>query len=588
MSVIAYAGTLYGYSWRITNETGKDLFVYLGTNNPASKAPIGSSKKGTLLKAGESTGGSEKFPNTFSDLVVGVDESFSKPERFRLDEAANINYSIKKKIEGFDTYRQHNSDNYTLVDNNNVDDVERRKKTERMIGIEKGEIDATKEDLKDMLSDLIAKIDNQQPPANVIEKLRFLIKKGADIVNTKTPSTRSFYDQRVNLFEASLNNKDIIEFLIKEADLFDSKWRGDDNINPMVRIMRSSLPTAVKKSILAQYIKSQGVDSDNVQEVFFSFPRLDGERTTSELLMPFIAAGFDINKKNKQGQTLLHLATSQGFIDTIKGLVKNNAGLYIMNNEGNTPLDLAAKGYLPSTILSALLGSADLKKQQELGLDINKKNEEGQTLLHVAGADVDNIKILVTNGADASIKDSKGNTPSALVIKIENIDRASGALSALLNYVDFNKERYVIHGIPGNTILHYLVEKVAGSKSYDAIFKIFREKKEFKELINVANSKGETPLHIASKQGDLLTVDALLDAGAAVDAVNRLGQTPLVNAAQAAVSSSNAKSKKALVDIVKHLLYRGADEKGLKDLLSKDTDIKAIYFEWKQKQPLNK
>jgi ankyrin repeat protein len=259
-----------------------------------------------------------------------------------------------------------------------------------------------------------------------------------------------------------------------------------------------------------------------------------------------------------------------------------------MNNEGNTPLDLAAKGYLPSTILSALLGSADLKKQQELGLDINKKNEEGQTLLHVAGADVDNIKILVTNGADASIKDSKGNTPSALVIKIENIDRASGALSALLNYVDFNKERYVIHGIPGNTILHYLVEKVAGSKSYDAIFKIFREKKEFKELINVANSKGETPLHIASKQGDLLTVDALLDAGAAVDAVNRLGQTPLVNAAQAAVSSSNAKSKKALVDIVKHLLYRGADEKGLKDLLSKDTDIKAIYFEWKQKQPLNK
>jgi hypothetical protein len=95
-------------------------------------------------------------------------------------------------------------------------------------------------------------------------------------------------------------------------------------------------------------------------------------------------------------------------------------------------------------------------------------------------------------------------------------------------------------------------------------------------------------LHIASKQGDLLTVDALLDAGAAVDAVNRLGQTPLVNAAQAAVSSSNAKSKKALVDIVKHLLYRGADEKGLKDLLSKDTDIKAIYFEWKQKQPLNK
>ncbi|WP_341815111.1 ankyrin repeat domain-containing protein [Wolbachia endosymbiont (group A) of Chalcis sispes] len=53
--------------------------------------------------------------------------------------------------------------------------------------------------------------------------------------------------------------------------------------------------------------------------------------------------GANINAKDKNGNTSLHLAAMNGKIDVAKVLLKHNADVNAKNNEGKTALYYAAK-----------------------------------------------------------------------------------------------------------------------------------------------------------------------------------------------------------------------------------------------------
>ena len=57
----------------------------------------------------------------------------------------------------------------------------------------------------------------------------------------------------------------------------------------------------------------------------------------------FIKKKLNINKKNKNGDTPLHLAIQKGDYDIIKLLLDNGANIKIKNKKGITPFDLADK-----------------------------------------------------------------------------------------------------------------------------------------------------------------------------------------------------------------------------------------------------
>ena len=72
--------------------------------------------------------------------------------------------------------------------------------------------------------------------------------------------------------------------------------------------------------------------------------------------------------------------------------------------------------------------------------------------------------------------------------------------------------------------------------------------------VNVCNYKGQTALHCAAKAGFRDIVTLLLEHGAAVDAQDRQGETPL-----ATVLRSTVKDKAGLRDVVRLLVAAGAD-----------------------------
>ncbi|MGB4190938.1 MAG: ankyrin repeat domain-containing protein, partial [Rickettsiales bacterium] len=89
-----------------------------------------------------------------------------------------------------------------------------------------------------------------------------------------------------------------------------------------------------------------------------------------------------INDQNNDGKTLLHLITSsykegsQSIVNLIPELIKLNANTEIKNNKGETPLMLA--------ILCNQRAAAAAKLLIENGADINAKDENGNTIIHLA------------------------------------------------------------------------------------------------------------------------------------------------------------------------------------------------------------
>ena len=62
-----------------------------------------------------------------------------------------------------------------------------------------------------------------------------------------------------------------------------------------------------------------------------------------EVVKQHLAAGTDVNSKDKDGWTLLHEAASEGHKQIVKLLVTKGADVNANDDDGETPLDVAAK-----------------------------------------------------------------------------------------------------------------------------------------------------------------------------------------------------------------------------------------------------
>ena len=83
----------------------------------------------------------------------------------------------------------------------------------------------------------------------------------------------------------------------------------------------------------------------------------------------------DVNERNEQGKTALHLAAYLNQTEVIQGLLQQvGLDLNPQDNDGDTPLHYAcARGYLEV-----------VKQLVEAGADINMQNNVGDTPLHKA------------------------------------------------------------------------------------------------------------------------------------------------------------------------------------------------------------
>jgi len=119
----------------------------------------------------------------------------------------------------------------------------------------------------------------------------------------------------------------------------------------------------------------------------------------------FINAGQSPNMEGRRGQTVLHLAAFEGYLECAQALINAGADVGLADDDGQTPLHMATGAGPNCTLMVKALLSA--------GADPNARNVAGETPLHgAAGFDsIEAVMALVESGAEVDAKDAAGRTP---------------------------------------------------------------------------------------------------------------------------------------------------------------------------------
>ena len=253
-----------------------------------------------------------------------------------------------------------------------------------------------------------------------------------------------------------------------------------------------------------------------------------------DVLELLISKGANVNATGKRKLTALHFAARGEKLEIVQLLVNNGANIeaedlpehgYWLFGVPKTPLDLAygkTKTFLSQTVsklrakesLHGAVSDNDIqlvKQHLAAGANVNAKNEQGQTPIHLA-AKTRKVKkeiteLLIANNADVNVKAVDGATP--------------------------------LHLVKNKEVAELLIEKGADVNVKDRKgrtpldFAVTGKRAETEELIRKnGGERGEYKMTIyqAANIGDLETVEKLLESGTDVNQKIRQGYTPLMAA----------------------------------------------------------
>ena len=326
------------------------------------------------------------------------------------------------------------------------------------------------------------------------------------------------------------------------------------NIESFFNTVVNNDPLAVELFLIAG-IEVNAKNSDGASALHLS--TASGNVAITELMLEH---GADVDIRNAEHDTPLHLSTSKGYTQITKLILDTGASVKQSNISGLTPLDIAFQSY-DTTSVEMLLQESPVsvqegidvvyrmwehaEKQRKARREFIERNSWASAyttprLLHVAARenDLDGLRILLEYGVDPNRDLGSAlsiNACSLLVANGADINHYSGPLSQAIDYGQ-------------DEIVQWLIGHGAD--------------------VNAKNSLTKTtPLMKAVESGQigLETVGLLIDNGADVNARDANLETPLMRALSiskrylASSDSTLYSQAKDDLGIVKLLIDHGAD-----------------------------
>ncbi|MFY0565600.1 ankyrin repeat domain-containing protein [Archangium lansingense] len=172
------------------------------------------------------------------------------------------------------------------------------------------------------------------------------------------------------------------------------------------------------------------------------------------------------------------------------------------------------------------LNAATVKKLVAEGADVNARNKNGMTPLHLAVQapyttgeplpDVDVVRALIEAGADVNARDNHLQTPVLRVVPYDdNKANEERALEIVRVLRDAGGQ------VPSD------VKDGRGGAFTSAGEALYREVLDAGAAIDARDDTDQTPLHRAAARGAAPVIQVLLERGAEVNALDGLGRTPL-------------------------------------------------------------
>ncbi|EFN51132.1 hypothetical protein CHLNCDRAFT_141330 [Chlorella variabilis] len=340
---------------------------------------------------------------------------------------------------------------------------------------------------------------------------------------------------------------------------------------------------AFEGAVLAQWQRLRAL-----RETLHQAVQRPGRHACLQLLYACLAKGADVNSRDKNGCTALHLASwknpdPSAVGGVIAALVAEGADVRAKNEDGDEPLHWAA------TNNNAEASVAAVQELLAAGADVRAKNEDGDEPLHWAAtnnnaeASVAAVQALVAAGADVQAKDNNGAEPlhwAAYSIAAAAAAASQALLAAGADMRAKNED--------GTEPLHW----AADNSNAEASVAIVQALVAAGADVRAKGEYGAEPLHWAATnnnaEASVAAVQALVAAGADVRAMNEDGAEPLHWAADNSIAAAAAAASQALLAAGADVRARDdADEEPLHWAAAQNESpvAAAILQQLQQKQP---